>query len=492
MNFLFTNQKPFYNSLFFKWSVYLIAAFFYAYFAGLSAGDDGLRHIAFAAHKNIMHSWGDVFPHSLFFTNYDPWMVWDKFIAFLLLFFPYNNVHIAINITVFFTLFVLLDALLLKYSSFKRQPMLILLILAIVSNSLHSYVNIRPDLLSGLFIMSALLFSKRLGLLFFLTLCYSGSYYLFFLYTGSLGILFLVLREYKTVATLFTASLLGLGFHLYYGGEEFIKTITYLLTDQTLREGLSVGEGSPLFSFLKVFNYYVLVLFAWSVSFVIIYFKYDYFKKQHIALLLLIMSPLWLAQVRYYYLLRPLFFVYLAIESRVILQSLFSRKIQYFCYKIIHIIKSVQYKTAFIVPALLYTAFMLGFFLKDLDHAKRLAQKDFFKNRIFNNQTILINSLTSDIYYALYLNPTIKFVPSCSIGWFEKNEKMKKIYTKMMKPKGINELQLSELMKFVNAKYYFHILRNEQQILSFEKLEALHIEPLLVIDNKILFQRGSE
>ena len=220
--------------------------------------------------------------------------------------------------------------------------------------------------------MSALLFGKRLFLLFLLTVCYSGSYYLFFLYTGSLGIAFLILREYKTVGTLFVASLLGLGWHLYYGGEEFIQTITYLLTDQMLRDGLSVGEGSPLFSFLKIFNYYVLVLLAWSISSVIIYFKYDYFKKQPIALLLLIMSPLWLAQVRYYYLLKPLFLLYLVIESRVILQSLFSRNIQYFCYKTLHIIKSVQYKTVFIIPALFYTSFMFGFFLKDLDHTKTI------------------------------------------------------------------------------------------------------------------------
>jgi len=492
LNFLFTNQKPFYNSILFKWSIYLFAAFFYAYFVGLSATDDGLRHIAFAAHENIMHSWGQVFPHSLFFTNYDPWFVWDKFIAFFLLIFPYNSVHIVINITVLFILFLLLDALLLKYSSFKRQPMLILLILAIVSNSLHSYINIRPDLLSGLFLMSVLLLNKRLFLLFLLTVCYSSSYYLFFLYTGSLGIVFLILREYKTVGTLFIASLLGLSWHLYYGGAEFIQTITYLLTDQTLRDGLSVGEGSSLFSFLKIFNYYVLVLLAWSISSVIVYFKYDYFKKQHIALLLLIMSPLWLAQVRYYYLLRPLFFLYLAIESRVILQSILSRKIQYFYYKIIHIIKLVQYKTVFIIPALLYTSFMFGFFLRDLDHTKTLVQKDFFTNSKFNNQTILINALSSDIYYALYLNPTIKFVPSCSIGWFEKNDKMKNIYIKMMKPKGINEVQLSELMNFVNAKYYFHLLRNEQQILSFKKLKALRIVPLLIIDNKILFQRESK
>jgi len=77
----------------------------YANFANLSAGDDGLRHIAFAAHENIMHSWGQAFPHSLFFKNYDPWFVWDKLIAFFLLLFPYQSVHIAINITVLFTLF---------------------------------------------------------------------------------------------------------------------------------------------------------------------------------------------------------------------------------------------------------------------------------------------------------------------------------------------------------------------------------------------------
>jgi len=488
LNYLSGNQKQIFNSLYFKSVIYFLAAIAYSYFAGLSAGDDGLRHLAFAANENIMKSWGDVFPHSLFFTNYDPWFIWHKILSLYINIFTYSYAHIAVNITVLSVFMFLLDALLNKYSSFKASPLLIFIVLGITLLASHRYIIIRPDLLSGIFLMSALLLQRHFLVLFILTVFYSSSYYLFFLYTGSIGLLYLVLKDFKALGIVFSASLVGLGLHFYYGGEEFVQTVIYLLSDQSLRDGLDVNEGAPLFAFLKIFNYYILVLGVWIFASVVIVKNYDYFKKQHIALLLLLMSPLWLAQIRYYELLKPLFYLYLIIESRVILSTVFARHLQYYFYSSIKILKNAQYKTSFIVPALLYTLFMFGYLMKNSEQEKILEQKAYYTNEIFNNQTILLNSLSSDIYYALYLNPSIKFVPSCSIGWFEKNEKMKKIYVNMMKENGISEDELRELLTYVNAKYYIHKTRNLKQTLSFKKLEKLDIVPFMILDNKIIFE----
>jgi len=486
-----SKQKQIFNSLYFKYIIYLLTALSYSYFSGLSAGDDGLRHLAFAANKDIMHSWGEVFPHSLFFTEYDPWYIWHNILTFYINIFSYTYAHIAINVTVLFTFMFLLDALINKYSSFKNSSLLIFIVLIITFLASHRYIIIRPDLLSGLFLMSALVFQRNFLALFIITIFYSSSYYLFFLYTGSIGLLYLVLRDYKAFTTVFSASVLGLVFHLLHGGEEFIQTIIYLLSDQSLREGLEVSEGAPLFAFLKIFNYYILVFGVWIISFSIIIKNYDYFKKQHIALLLLIMSPLWLAQVRYFLLLEPLFFLYLIIEYRAILNAIFARHILYYFYSSLKILKNAQYKTSFLLPALLYTLVMFGYLMKDSKQEQTLQQKAYYTNDIFKNQTILLNALSSDIYYALYLNPTIKFVPSCSIGWFEKNEKMKKIYINMMKESGITEEELRELLTYVNAKYYIHQTRNLQQTLSFEKLKKLNILPFMILDNKIIFENSS-
>jgi len=484
----FTKQKQIFNSLYFKYTIYLLTAFSYAYFSGLSAGDDGLRHLAFAAYPDIMQSWGEVFPHSLFFKNYDPWYVWHHLLSVYIDIFSYTYAHIAVNITVLFIFMALLDTLIKKYSSFKNSSLLIFIVLIITFLASNRYIIIRPDLLSGLFLMSSLVFQRKIFVLFILTIFYSSSYYLFFLYTGSIGLLYLVLRDYKAFTTVFLASVLGLVFHLLHGGEEFIQTIIYLLSDQSLREGLEVSEGAPLFSFLKIFNYYVLVFSVWLISFSIISKNYDYFKKQHIALLLIVMSPLWLAQVRYYLLLEPFFCLYLVMEYRAIINTIFSRHILYYFYTSIKILKNAQYKSSFLVPAILYTLLMFGYLMKDSQKEQILQQKSYYKNDIFKNKTILLNALSSDIYYALYLNPTIKFIPSCSIGWFEKNEKMKKIYINMMKDRGITEEELGELLSYVNAKYYIHETRNPKQTLSFKKLKKLHIIPFMILDNKIIFE----
>ena len=51
---------------YFHYILYLVCAVFFAFSIDISFPDDGLRHIAFAANKNIMISWQNVYPFSLF------------------------------------------------------------------------------------------------------------------------------------------------------------------------------------------------------------------------------------------------------------------------------------------------------------------------------------------------------------------------------------------------------------------------------------------
>ena len=468
--------------------LYFAAALVFAYFGGLSFSDDGLRHIAFAAHGDIMHSWADVFPHSLFFKDYDPWWPWHAILRFYLLFFPVESVHIALNASVYFALFTLLDRLLVYEGGLREDYLSIMLVLIIVSLSSSKYINLRPDLLSGLFLIAGLLLRQRYLLLFLLSALYGSSYYLFFLYTGSLALSFLLLGERKAFLSLVAGSVVALGVHLAVGGERFLQTVLYLLSDQSLREGLKVSEGEPLVGFLAGVNYFVLVGVVLSGVFFLAYRFKAYFQKRPLALLLLVMSPLWLAQVRYYYLLKPLFLALFVMEFWRIANFLLARGVGYYLRRFVHILKSLHTNTLLTTALLLYTLFVLGAVNTLKDKSAQLEQFAFYKEKRFENKTILLNALTTDIYFALYLNPTLHFVPSCSIGWFEPNEEMKKLYIQMQKKEGINEVQTAKLAKYVGASYYIHIMHNPRGRLTFEKLEREGIHPVEILHNRTIFK----
>lgn len=484
--FLLLNIKEF--KLYQKLIIYFISAYIFAYFADFSMSDDGLRHIAFAAYPDIMKSWGDVFPHSLFMKDYDPWHIWHYILALYLQFFSYDVLHVAINTSSLFLLMILTDLILTKYSKVKFGTLSIIIVLSIVVLGSSRYINLRPDLLSGLYLMGALLLTKRPIFLFSLTLLYAPSYYLFFLYTGSMGLVYLVLKEHKAFASVFIASCISLAIHLYLDGQAFVQTIIYLLTDQSLRMGLEVAEGKAVFEFLKIFNYYVLVFILGSIIGLIVYKNYNYFKKQPLALLLLITSILWITQVRYFLLLLPLMILYIVIEIKPILKTIFSRPILYYLFKASHTLKLASKQALFYLVAIPYAVVMLGLTIEKDTSKEALENKAYFKNEIFNNKRILLNSLRTDIYVGLYLNPSLEFIPSCSIGWFENNKKMKDIYIRMMKDDGINKDELKQLLDFVEADYYMHIFSSKKQILDIKELNKIGLKSLLIIDNKLLFK----
>lgn len=120
--------------------------------------------------------------------------------------------------------------------------------------------------------------------------------------------------------------------------------------------------------------------------------------------------------------------------------------------------------------------------------SKKLTKDKFFESSEFNNKTILLNNMSSAIYTSLYYNPTIKIIPSCSIGWFEDtNKNMKDIYIRMQKQNGISEEELWKLINFTHADIYIHYLKNEKQELNFKKLEQYGIIPYKIFQNFIIF-----
>ena len=485
------NYRPYfkpYFKLYIHYSIYLLASFCFAFFLDISMIDDGLRHIAFAFNEDIMRSWGDVFPHSLF-TSYDPWFLWHKTLKFFSLFVSYEYVHILVNTISLFFLALALDIFVRKEISYDFSSILYILVFGIVYYTSYKYTVLRPDLLSGLFVMYALLLKNRFVVLFLLTLFYGPYYYLFFIYTGSIGLVLLVQKNYKSFFAVFLASSLVLIFHLLYDFRGYIDTVKNILLDQKLREGLEVSEGRAMFEVLSHINYFVLVAIFFILCSYLIYKKYTFFKNHSLALFLLITSVLWLNQARYFHLFYPMIVVYiLALVINTNKKVLF-KKLRY--YKVISL-RSVSFSKKailFYIIALPYSIFMFSYAFSTKSLNEEVKEADFYKNELFDNKIVLLNNMNIDIYKGLYHNPSMKFVPSCSIGWFtNKDEKMKDIYIRMQKENGISEDELYLLIKYVNADFYIHYLRNKKQILDLNKLQNFGILPKMIFKNRIIFK----
>lgn len=484
-------NKTYFNK-YIHYSIYIFSAFLFSYFIDMSMPDDGLRHIAFSAHKDEMGSWGDIFPYSLF-SSYDPWFLWHYLLEFILHFVPYSFVHVIVNFLSLFLLLIIIDILARREIKYDFASITYIIVFSIVYLSSYRYLMVRPDLLSGLFVMYALILKNKFFPMFILTLFYGPFYYLFFIYTGAIGLVTMVQKKWNAFFGVFLASVFVLLIHLVYDFEGYLETVKNILMDQKLRMGLEVGEGQAFFSFLGNINYFILLPVFFCIAFYLIYKNYEYFRKNSVVLFLLITSILWLNQVRYFVLLFPLitlFLVSIIINSNK--KALFKRIRTYFVFSIKYMSYSKKAMIFYII-AIPYAivAFSYSFCTKSLN--EEIAEAQFFKDKIFINKTILLNNLNTDVYKALYHNPTIKFVPSCSVGWFDdKNKEMKDIYIRMQKKEGISELELKKLIEYVKADFYVHYLRNAKQVLDFDKLKEFGIVPEIIYHNRIIFKIKKE
>ncbi len=474
--------------LFLYYGIYFLSAIIFAYYLDVGMRDDGLRHISFAANSEIMKNWGEVFPHSLF-SNYDPWFLWHKLVSVFLLFFSYENVHIAINSLSIFALMVLLDKYLTKYVDFDFGNLIYIIVFTILFTTSYRYWIVRPDLLSGLFVFSALLLKNRFLPIFILTLLYAPFYYLFFLYTGSLGLVYLVQKKYRLFSGVFTASVIVLLYFLIQDFQGYTSTVIYVLTDQSLRMGLEVTEGKPVFSILNNLNYFILLPLFLIISIGLIYYKYDYFSKNTLATFLLISSILWINQYRYYHLFLPFIIIYLlSIFINSDKKQLFYNIRKYMILTEKYYIFAKNTKIIYLI-AIPYAIIMFAIAFNSINKKEELQNALFFKDQFYDNKTVLSNKMNLDTYKGLYYNPTIKFIPSCSIGWFDSKDKdMKDIYIRMQKKEGISEKELSLLIKYTGADIYIHHMENEKQELNFKKLEQYGIIPFKIFQNHIIFK----
>ena len=480
-------NKTYFN-IYIHYSIYLFASYLFAFFLDMSMVDDGLRHIAFSQNTIIMKSWGEVFPYSLF-SSYDPWFMWHKFLSLFLNFIAYDNVHIVINFLVLFFLSLIIDFYLRNKIKYDYASLIYIIVFSIVYLSSNRYIMIRPDLLSGLYIMSALVISNKFWLMFILTFMYGPFYYLFFVYTGSLGLINLLQKKWKNFIGVLLGSICSLVFHFLYDFEGYITTIKNILLDQKLRMGLEVGEGKALFEIFGHLNYFILLPVFLFISILLIYKNYKYFKENSLALFLLITAILWINQIRYFVLFLPIFVLYLLkiFDDINIKNSLYRfRKYFIFCKRNIAPAKKA---VLFYIIAIPYCIFAFSYAFNGKSLNNKIEESKFFNNKVFDNKTILLNNLHTDLYKALYFNPTIKFVPSCSVGWFDnKDLKIKDIYIRMQKKEGITESELKSLIKYVNADFYIHYLRNSKQVLDFDKLKKFGIIPEMIYKNKIIFR----
>lgn len=487
MSILQKMSKSMTDSIWFKLLAHLLFAATYAFAVNYGMYDDGFRHIAFAAHKQIMQSWGSVYPFSLF-GPYDPWFAWHAIIDFFLLFVPYESVHIAINGVVIFFVSIWVDIAIRRFVKTDLGVFGIMIAFCVAYLS-YRYVNTRPDNLSGLFVMYALLLGDFFWAHMLLSALYSPTYYLFFFYTALVAVVCLITGKKKAFLGVATGSVIGIAAHWLFGGEEFLKTVLYLLTDQKLREGLSVGELNPLFAFLDGMNYTVISLFLLigALFFGIRYRQKEFFNE--IYLFLALSSFMWLLAMRYFALFYPLFFVsiiiFLSDESQRGSVMNYAKNCARF---ISSSFGEVKNSFAFAVAALLLIGFGLGFSARDDSSKKLLDGYGYFKSEEFNNKTVLLNAMNISQYYALYQNPSIHFIPSCSIGWFDGDAKMRALYIKMQKESGITTDELVELIRYTKADYYFHVFRNFNQTLNIAVLEKNGIKPIVVKTDFLIFK----
>ena len=455
--------------LFVRMFLYFLAATFFSVGLGLNFEDDGLRHLSFANNSDIMLNWGNVYPMSLFesYGTYDPWSFWHAFLKFIIGISSFENAHIVVNLMSIFILLTLVDLILnIEMRRYKNTIVLITLILMTFISV--RYINLRPDLISGFYVMGVyLIFNinsphrKSIALLI-LSLLYIQTYYLFFVYTLAASMFMFMVKDYKNMSVLFLSTVFGFIYYYLNFGEESLVVVKNVLLDEELREGLFVGEGVPIYSVLLLVNMKVIVVVYSILMLSIKFFFQEFLIKHKLFTFVLTLSLLWVSQGRYEELFRPLIYI-LIISTAINIKKTYVRKIfvkllKYFT--IFHKEFSKSNKNiSFVLIFTVFLAFEFGVNVKNQEEEKQVESKEllaFFKSKEFNNSTIVFNTLGKQNYFSLYANPTIKNIPSCSIGWKDGSSDQKSLYLKLIK----REITFEELERFaIQSKADYLILQ---------------------------------
>ncbi len=435
-----------------------------------------------AFNKKELGSWGDVFIHSLY-KEYDPWFMWHKLLYLISLISEKQNVHIIVNGFVYGALSSWFFIVFNRYSQFNKY--LIIFFSLFLPIMCLRYFSLRPDILSGLFLLYFMLI-KRKSLMVLISLLYIPFYYVFWFYFGYLGILKLFLKKYKDFIVLFILGLIGLIFHLSYDFNGYIDITKNILNNDYLLQGHSVGESRPFLIPLAIKNSLgsnFILIFLLILSYLI----YNVFKpNDRIIELVILFMPLIFLQLRFFALLYPLILVLILNLLYKFYLLVYEHNLSYAIDYVINLIKEKSYfgninkkwlkiiSISFIVLLILFSFTDKIISYKKYQH--EINNLNFIIENEFKNKRILYTAMDTSLYVSIYKNPTSKYIPSCSLGWIDyKEENYRNTYFNLLT--NSENITQKEFFEFVNF--------NNIDIIIISKFSSS-----LVINNKNIIKNG--
>lgn len=488
-------NKSYFNYL--VYSFFIIFAYYIVRMYGFTMLDDGWRHLGMALYPKEVVSWQRVFPHSLY-TEFDPWFTWHKLLAFIGNFVEKEKIPIVVNTFMYSALSFWYFIILKRFSKLR---LIYILIFASLLPLLHKrYFYLRPDLLSGLFLLYLIIIKNRF-LLLLTTIIYSPFYYIFWFYLGYVGYVKLILKDYKDTFILFIIGVAGFCFYFIYDFNGYIYIMQNVLNNDILTHGHSVTESDPFLIPSAIKDYLgssVLLLVLISFSLLI---YYSLKPKNELLIYTLLLLPLFLVQYRFRDLLQPLFFAYLIIIFHYIYKDIEQYGITTVIQKGLTFIKEKSYFgniNKYLFKIFILICLLLYFFSKHIENLtiyniiqKEYKTNSFLKDKKFHNKRILVTKMGRTMYMGVFLNPTGQYIPNCSLGWVDYDEKNKNTYFKILRNKDtLTNNELFEFLK-INKVDYFIINSIHSSNLTLSKENMLKNGFIFeeLINSKLIFKK---
>lgn len=480
--------------------IYFIFLFFAIYISnlfGLTMPDDGWRHLGMALYPKEVISWERVYPDTLY-TNFDPWFMWHNLLAFISNFVPALKINIVVNSIVYSLLSLWYY---LAFKKFTKIPTFFIFIFALCLPILNiRYYFLRPDILSGLFILYFLI-NKNKILLSIITLLYAPFYYVFWFFLGYLGYVNLILKEYKKTLILFIFSILGIIFFLSYDYNGYISITQNVLNNDILTEFFAVGESKPYLIPLNLKNSIGggTLLFFLMIFSLIIFFIFK--PKDILFKYIILFLPLFLIQHRFLDLLKPLIYIFQIHLIYLSWKIIEKNNLAYFINTIKIFVLERSYfgnlsKTGFKVLITILIA--IYFIVQSKNNIKAYAnikkdliQSSFLKDKEFKNKKFLITNMGISTYLSVFMNPTGEYIPGCSLGWVKYNKKDKKTYFDIIN--NNQHLNINNFFSFLkkNKVDYLIIDISKTSNLTFTKkqIEENNYYFYKIIKSKLIFRK---
>jgi hypothetical protein len=426
---------------------------------GFTMIDDGWRHWAMASMPNEVVSWERVFHNSLF-TNYDPWFMWHKLLSVCGELFGDKNIYWIINSISYFTLSLWYYLILTKLSNINKLFIIFLSIfLPILS---IRYLNLRPETLSGFFVLYTILFSSNIAI-FIVSILYAPFYYVYWFFMGYVGYIKLITKEYKAMFIIGISLLLGTAFHLYYDAQGFIYILKLVLANDQLRGAFSVGESYPMLIPLEVIN-------KFGSSFVLIFLIlfslliYAVFKPQDKLLKYIILFlPLMLIQKRFFYILEPILLAWIVTFTYKLYFDILNGhwneiilKLKTFFYERT-LFGKIGTKTYHVIIIFLISLTFLISYSSNKKVSKyvekELEYMNFIENNEFKGTKIFLPNMSYDMQMMLYKNPSASYFPSCALGWVNFDEEFREKNLNLLMSKDISTEDFFKILKMTDSDF---------------------------------------